>query len=384
MLLWVIARGPGPGAPGAHRDSRIGSWRWWLVGSVALRLILVATEPSDDSYRYVWEGRVQLAGANPFLTPPEDPRLEHLRDADFHQINHPDYTAIYPPVAQLEFLAAAALHPSVYTVKLIHVVWDVLTVVVLGFCLRRLGRAPHGAMIYALCPLVLSAFAIDGHVDSLMLLLLALCLLAVLSGRTLLSGAALGAAIATKLVPMVLIPWFLLRHPRALLPAAAVVVVGYALYLDAGLSLFDSLFRFSGEGEFFSLGGAFGLASFQTPIQRTAALLCMGFLLLVLARRRTDLTDYAPASFATMLCLMPVVHYWYVTCVLMFLPFGLRFRWLAASLAFVVYFEAEFARNATGEWIMPTWAPVIVWTVFLITWLVEALFTRRALAACAR
>ena len=32
---------------------RMGSWKWWLIGCILLRLPLLATEPRDDAYRYV-------------------------------------------------------------------------------------------------------------------------------------------------------------------------------------------------------------------------------------------------------------------------------------------------------------------------------------------
>src|SRR5574341_497972 len=54
-----------------------------LIGfSVAFRITLLWTQPvlSDDMYRYVWDGKVQAAGINPYLYPPESPELSHLRD----------------------------------------------------------------------------------------------------------------------------------------------------------------------------------------------------------------------------------------------------------------------------------------------------------------
>ncbi len=41
-----------------------------LVVALALRLFLLAAPVSDDVHRYVWEGRVRLAGFNPYLLAP--------------------------------------------------------------------------------------------------------------------------------------------------------------------------------------------------------------------------------------------------------------------------------------------------------------------------
>ena len=51
-----------------------------LLVALVLRLFLIAAPVSDDVYRYVWEGRVRLAGFNPYLLAPDDPALAHLRD----------------------------------------------------------------------------------------------------------------------------------------------------------------------------------------------------------------------------------------------------------------------------------------------------------------
>jgi alpha-1,6-mannosyltransferase len=51
--------------------------------ALATRLLLVGEEPflSTDLYRYIWDGRVQAAGINPYRYVPADPALAALRDA---------------------------------------------------------------------------------------------------------------------------------------------------------------------------------------------------------------------------------------------------------------------------------------------------------------
>ena len=48
VLAWLVTR--------ASEGSRAAAWRWWLLGCVVLRGPLIATEPTDDAYRYMWEG----------------------------------------------------------------------------------------------------------------------------------------------------------------------------------------------------------------------------------------------------------------------------------------------------------------------------------------
>ena len=60
---------------------------------------------------------MQKAGFNPYVYSPDAGELENLRDGNWSKINHPDYPAIYPPLAEVEFLFASAVYDSVYTTK---------------------------------------------------------------------------------------------------------------------------------------------------------------------------------------------------------------------------------------------------------------------------
>ena len=84
--------------------------------ALAMRLVLVGVEPllSTDLYRYIWDGRVQAAGINPYAHVPADPALAALRDAAIYpHINRADYAVTaYPPVAQMFFLAVTRIAES--------------------------------------------------------------------------------------------------------------------------------------------------------------------------------------------------------------------------------------------------------------------------------
>lgn len=77
----------------------------WALGAVAIaaRAVHWGALPllSDDVYRYLWEGTLLNAGGNPFLTAPA--AVRGLDDALAARVNHPEITAIYPPIAQLGF-----------------------------------------------------------------------------------------------------------------------------------------------------------------------------------------------------------------------------------------------------------------------------------------
>ncbi|MGH8649741.1 MAG: hypothetical protein ACREUP_10620, partial [Burkholderiales bacterium] len=145
-----------------------------LIGfSVAFRITLLWTQPvlSDDIYRYVWDGRVQAAGINPYLYPPESPQLAHLRDDTVYpQINRPWARTIYPPGAQWLFRAMYAATPnSVVFMKATFVAFDLLTILLLMRLLRSLSLPPNRAILYAWHPLPVFELSGSGHLDGLML-----------------------------------------------------------------------------------------------------------------------------------------------------------------------------------------------------------------------
>ncbi|XSC42977.1 hypothetical protein ACF1BQ_033345 [Bradyrhizobium sp. RDT10] len=78
---------------------------WLILGlGIVLRAYVLLFDPllSSDIYRYVWDGRVQAAGINPYRYFPADEALAFLRDGTiFPNINRADTAVtIYPPVAQ--------------------------------------------------------------------------------------------------------------------------------------------------------------------------------------------------------------------------------------------------------------------------------------------
>ena len=155
----------------------------WVVLGLAfvMRAVLMPAPMllSSDIYRYVWDGRVQAAGINPYRYIPADPALAGLRDtAIYPNINRANYArTIYPPMAQVFFAAMGRISDSVIAMKLAMFLCEVIAVLCL---LRLLGLAklpPERVLIYAWNPLVLWSFALDGHVDAVAVGLLGLALL---------------------------------------------------------------------------------------------------------------------------------------------------------------------------------------------------------------
>ena len=215
-----------------------------LGTAVLLRLIALAAPVflSDDINRYIWDGRVQAAGINPYRYIPTDPELDPLRDPlIFPNINRNNYApTIYPPVAQMLFLAANRFAETALAVKLMFVTIEVVGIGTLIFILRAAGRPPEHVLLYAWHPLPVWEIAGSGHVDAAVVTFVTLALAAAVSGRRLWSAVALAAATLVKFFPLVLAP-ALWRPDRSNLgdwrwPAAfiAVIVAAYFPYIGVG------------------------------------------------------------------------------------------------------------------------------------------------------
>jgi len=206
----------------------------WLVLGVAviMRAVLI-TNPlllSSDIYRYVWDGRVQAAGINPYRYIPVDPALTALRDrAIYPNINRRTYArTIYPPAAEVVFAIVGRISQTVIAVKLAMLAFEVVAVLCLLRLLSLTRLPPERVLIYAWNPLVLWSFACDGHVDAIAVGLLAVALVCRAERRFGAAGAFLAGAVLTKFLPIVVAPAFLRvlasgpggprRHPRALRP----------------------------------------------------------------------------------------------------------------------------------------------------------------------
>jgi hypothetical protein len=203
------------------------------VVAVALRIALVWPAPylSDDVYRYVWDGKVQATGINPYRFIPAAPELAALRDdAVFPFINRRTYApTIYPPAAQMAFLLAYYVGGgTLLGTKLVVVACDLATIALLATLLRRLGDDPRNVIVYAWHPLVCWEVAQNGHVDALAITLMTGAILAAHQSKRALSGGLLGLATLVKGYPLLLTPAFVRRGGWRFVAA---LCAGFALYI---------------------------------------------------------------------------------------------------------------------------------------------------------
>jgi hypothetical protein len=212
--------------------------------ALVMRLLLVGQEPffSNDLYRYIWDGRVQAAGINPYLHVPADPALAALRDAAiFPNINRADYAVTaYPPVAEMIFLAITRIGETPLVMRLAMVACEAAIVVVLIDLLRRLALPATAVVAYAWHPLAIFEVSNNGHAEAAMVALLMLGVWLLLRARRVAGTVLVTLAALVKPYAVLILPAFWqpsLRQNwdwRVPLAIVATVLVCYAPYLAAG------------------------------------------------------------------------------------------------------------------------------------------------------
>ncbi|MBM3276936.1 MAG: hypothetical protein FJY95_02480 [Candidatus Handelsmanbacteria bacterium] len=356
---WVCRRPAGP--------------LWSLLALALLfRLTLLFSAPSlsDDVYRYVWDGRVQLAGINPYLYAPDAPEVAHLRDGLYSGINHKDISTIYPPLAQGFFLLVCALHLGLWMMKGSLVLVELGLILLLLRILRQRGQDPRRVLLYAWNPLPLIEVAGSGHLDVLAVSLLLLALYWLEAGRRLPAVWAAAGAILAKFLPVLALPlfWRGLRGQRRLLWWLPLLVgLGFLPYAGAGMQLFAGLEAYLRHWRF---NDAFFSLTYQAlgqgePALHKAKLLGAGLLGLVALwawHRAPDLYRGAFAVLGAYLLLTPTLHPWYLVWVLPFLALFPSPAWLYLSGAVFLAYEVLGGYSNAGVWEEKSW---VLWAQFL-------------------
>jgi alpha-1,6-mannosyltransferase len=212
-----------------------------------------------DVWRYLWDGRQQSIGLNPYSHAPAElepynallfeanPELgKRLFPSDtwrdiWENINYKEIASPYPPMLQAAFRLAHFFAPgSVLFWKLLLVVIDLGLCIAIAYLLRELNLPAHYLAAYAWNPLVIKEIAGSAHADVIPAIFIAMSLLSFVRGRTGWGGSWLALGILAKLTPVVLLPFVWRRmswRDRGI--NMAVTALGLAYFADAGSHLLN-------------------------------------------------------------------------------------------------------------------------------------------------
>jgi alpha-1,6-mannosyltransferase len=358
--------------------------RIWLGISVFLRVLLLFAFPllSDDVFRFLWDGHLVCSGENPYSrTPAEwlwaEDKPEGLTLALYDQLNSRNYATVYPPVAQLTFAFAVWIGGDswflgAFVLKLIVFSFELLTLHLLPQMLETAGAPRKNVLMYALNPLVILEGTGNLHYEIVLVALLLLAISHWYRNQQIRAAVCMSAAIATKLIPLIFLPfWLRLARSKELLLFYGIVGTGTVFLLSpiftdlTGEKPLHSLLLFFQNFEFnagiFNLFKWIGIwTTGYNPIQRIGPLLAFHILvgILIGAWVQRDLTMsglFRNMMFALTLylALSTTVHPWYLIPLLAFstfTPFYYPLVWTGmAVLSYTHYMEIPFQSHY--EWL---------------------------------
>ncbi len=359
---------------------------YWLTASVLFRFVLLFAIPvlSDDIYRFIWDGRVVAAGANPFAQIPSyymEPgnALPGLNEHLFEKLNSQHRFSSYPPVCQFVYWVSVKLSPdsiagTVIAMKSILLLFEVATLWVIAQLLMRLSLPPSSVLIYALNPLVIVEISGNAHFEGIMtFFLLAAINLLISQKKKMFSAASYALSVCTKLIPLLLLP--LLIHPLGKRKAvgywAVVALVSVIMYMPlvntgvregytTSLGYYFQHFEFNASVYYLIRTVGYWFAGFNI-IQFAGPLLALvaGVLILKMAFRpwhlqytdRIDSNFFKGMTWCLLIYLLSVttLHPWYIITLLAVSIFA-GYRYVVAwtgviFLTYSGYHEGGYTEN---------------------------------------
>jgi hypothetical protein len=319
--------------------------------------VLMPPGSDDDVRRYVWDGRVQRLGYNPYIVVPSDPALGGLHTPETRTLNNPDVPSPYPAGAQLFFRAVTAIHESTFALKVAFVVCDLAIVLVLLDILRSSGQGAHWVLAYAWNPLLAIEVAGSGHIDIVGTLLLLVSFAALERRWRPIAAVAFGLAVAVKFLPIVLLPlyWKRVRMRDAAL-AAVLVGLLYVPFFNhhripiGSLGAYVLSFRFNDP--------VFATLERVAAPQRVVGLAVLaGFLTAIWMRSKSAAWSsdaFAWPMAASLLC-APVVYPWYLLWLLPFLRSASTVPIIIWTVSIIPTYYVWHLRTLGRPWLVPGW-----------------------------
>jgi GT2 family glycosyltransferase len=373
------------------------------IPAIALRVLLLPTAPSDDVSRYLWEGRLLTQGISPYAQTADSESVRDFRDMQWAQMNHKDQLTAYPPLTELVFAAVAlvAYHPLAF--KLFFLLADLLTLFGLLRLLHLRGLALQYAGFYALSPIVLIAYAGEGHFDSLMVAALVWAVWAAAVGRDKLAVVLISIATGVKWITLPLLPFFLRQKTDSSLSACPVeggasaggpccltrrlwdfALRNFSVRISSALlsllvltlpavffweslpALFTGLLKFGGSRSFNGPVYDFLLLGIGLP-RVLCSVIVISVLLAVccwrwLQRDVVSLDAHIRWILGSLIVLSPTVHFWYLAWILPFVCLRPSLPWIALSLSSGLYFFV-WSNEYWGLTLLQRWA---LWLPFFV------------------
>lgn len=185
--------------------------------ALTLRIILLFIKPitSDDYNRYLWDGKVQAEGINPYQYSPLE--LSKLHDNIIYpNVSYPEIKTIYPPVSQIIFYLSYILTGSnIYGLKIFYILFEAGILYFLYLTLKYLKINVNYIFLYVLSPLIIFEFFINVHIDIVILFFISGFIYFAVSGNTGPALLFLSFSVLSKTYSLIFLPVYLYYLKRS-------------------------------------------------------------------------------------------------------------------------------------------------------------------------
>ncbi|MGA7837860.1 MAG: hypothetical protein WB996_07825 [Ignavibacteriaceae bacterium] len=313
---------------------------------IIFRLTLFSTinTTSPDVNRYVWEGKILYNGYNPYLLPPNDTALNEFHDGLYNKVTYKNMSAIYPPFAQVIFVAAYMIAgESFIGLKLIYLLFDLLIMWLLLKLLYMKGYNLNNIILYAWMPLILLEYYVNVHLDLVGIFFMMCFIYAMEKVRFYPAVIFFTFAFITKMYPVILFPLVFRKFGfKKSFTFLYFFVLGslffFIPFIYKDISIFSSLLTYLKQWQFNASVYYLLLHYLHDPV--ISRLICTGGFILsvgLISFLYKDFTKACYAIFITLIIFSTTLYPWYLGWIAALNPFYNFYS--VTSLLFTVNFS---------------------------------------------
>ena len=302
-----------------------------IVLSVLTQLSFLNYEPigSDDIYRYMWDGKVQANNINPYSYKPIDKELNELHsDILPSKMNYKEMKTIYFPLSQWLFYVGFKISgENFWGYKFLIFISIIISIVLFYKILVHLNMEKKRLLFFILSPLIYFQFSIDGHLDAFGLPLLISSLYFYLKDKKFYSAFFLGLSFSIKPVAIVLIPLFFLNEKsiadkfKFLIVTIFIFLIQFTPYIFSS-NPFEAFIIFSKNWMFNGfIFTTINSIIHNNQLARLITWICLIISLLPIYFGKIELIKKFYFAILLMIIFSPVIHPWYLSWLLIFIPF---------------------------------------------------------------
>lgn len=352
-----------------------------ILGTIA-RVLLFFASPnlSDDYYRFIWDGTLNLNGYNPFLyLPTEVIAWENATELGFTQelyngFNSQIYYSVYPPINQgiytlSAFLGNGNTYVSALVMRFFILTMDLGSIYFLYKLMELKNIETKHLLWYALNPLIILELTLNLHFEGVMIFFLLGSLYFLETKKFVYAGLFWGGAISAKLLPIMFLGFLInqikFKHVLQIgLIAVATVVVLFIPFMHAEVlgNVGDSLSKYFGYFEFNAgipylirkVGYQFYDYSILYKALPILKNLFLGYLIVFslsnfFVKKTMEITKQIYWTAILYFLIAGIMHPWYITFII---PFGilankkaiLVWSWVI-FLSYSAYKSADYQEN---------------------------------------